>query len=186
MTTADSLTKYVEGASFDDTFSVPAKDSIEIPPSEEFLFTERNGDSINQTLRYRPNDDSITLDADLGQLLLFPPQPRPVKEYFKALQKWEGVVIEVGQDTFLAKLVPITGEASNQEADIYIEEVEQEDHVLIEPGAVFYWTIGYLDRPSGRLRASIIRFRRLPVWAKRELETVDAKTNELRELFDVQ
>jgi len=185
MTTVDSLTKDFDGAFFDDTFSVPAQDSIEIPPSEEFLVTERNGDSINQTLRYHPNDGSITLDADLGQLLLFPPEPRPVEEYFKALQKWEGVVIEVGQDTFLAKIVPI-GEGVEQEAEIYIEEVGQEDYVLIEPGAAFYWTIGYLDRPSGRLRASIIRFRRLPVWTKRDLEVADAKANELRELFDVQ
>jgi len=188
MITADSLTTVVEGVYSDETFSL--KDSIseeEQPrlPPEESLFTEQNSDSRDETLGYHLNGGSTTLDTDLGQLLFFPPQPRAVKEYFKALQKWKGVVVEVRQDTFLAQLVSID-ENSSQEAEIYIEEVGQEDRTLIESGAVFYWTIGYLNKPSGTLGASIIRFRRLPTWTKRELEVADAKANDLRELFDVQ
>lgn len=127
---------------------------------------------------------SSTLDIRSGELILFPPPSRPTREHFRALQKWEGYVIEVREDTFLARLVPIRGEGSDQDAEIYIEEVEEADRPLIEPGAVFYWSIGYLDKPSGRLRASIIRFRRLPAWTKRELESARAKVPELRRLFE--
>lgn len=188
MITTDSLTTVAEGEYFDETLtledSAKEEEKPRLPP-EESLFTEQNSDSRDGTLGYHLNGGSTTLDTDLGQLLFFPPQPRPVKEYFRALQKWKGVVVEVRQDTFLAQIVSID-ENSSQEAEIYIEEVGQEDQALIEPGAVFYWTIGYLNKASGTLRASIIRFRRLPTWTKRELEAADAKANELRELFDVQ
>lgn len=143
------------------------------------ILTEQWSESMERSLRIAQEI------SYLDQLPFLPAKPRPVKEHFKTLQKWEGVVIEVGQDTFLAKLVPIMGEGSEQEAEIYIDQVEKEDRVLIEPGAVFYWTIGYLNKPSGTLGTSIIRFRRLPTWSKRELEAADAKANELRELFDV-
>ena len=92
-------------------------------------------------------------------------------------------MIEVGPDTFLARLTRIVGEGPDQEAEIYLNEVEEEDHALIEPGAVFYWSIGYLDRPSGRIRASVVRFRRLPAWTRRQLEAARAEAAKLRDLL---
>jgi len=109
-----------------------------------------------------------------------------VSDTFRALQKWEGYVIDVYEDTFLARLIPIRGEGSDQNAEIYIEEVEPADRALIEPGAVFYWSIGYLDRPSGRHRDSFIRFRRLPAWSQSELEAVRREAKRLKELLDVE
>ena len=103
---------------------------------------------------------------------------------FRVIQKWEGCVIEVYEETFLARLVPIIGEGADQEAEIYIEEVDPADQVLIEPGAVFYWSIGYLDKPSGRHRESCIRFRRLPVWTQRRLKAAEKKAKVLQELLN--
>lgn len=151
----------------------------------ETVLSEPNRDTADRTDVSRVNGTSNSLRIQLGQILLSPPMLPKAREYFLAMQRWEGHVIDVGHDTFRARLVPIIGEGSDQEAEIYTQEVAADDRSLIELGAVFYWSIGYLDKPSGRLRASIIRFRRLPVWSKRELENADAKADKLRGLLDV-
>lgn len=138
----------------------------------------------NQTQVDSFNGESISIDINLENLLLIPPLPRQAREYFNVKQKWEGYVLEVSQDVFLARLMPIVGEGSDMEAEIYLEEVDAEDHKLVEPGAVFYWSIGYLIKPSGRYRASLIRFRRLPPRSKRDLDNARLKAVELMSLFD--
>jgi hypothetical protein len=130
------------------------------------------------------SEGSGTLDA-AGDLLTFPPTPRPLREDFNALQKWEGYVTEVGDDVFQARLIPIMGQGSEQEAEIYITEVSKGDRAMIKPGAVFYWSIGYLEKPSGRIRASVIRFRRLPKWTAKEIEVAENRAKALKELLSV-
>lgn len=129
---------------------------------------------------------TTNLGADRRAVVLQLPCLPPVKEFFKALQKWEGHVLEVTDDSFLARLVTIEGEGPAQEVEIPLEELEQEDRKLVEPGAVFYWSIGYLDRPSGRLRASQIRFRRLPAWSSRELARARIEAKELGGLLGIE
>lgn len=189
MTTSSNPLTYVVETPADDSFGLPPYEGEEslVPLPEEFL-TEPNLDDVaNQTLRDQGNgNDSNTRDTRLGDLPFDLPLPRPPQIFFNALQKWEGVVTEVRQDTFLSRLVPMVGEGSDQEAEIYVEEIDQEDRELIELGAVFYWTIGYLDRPSGRMRASAIRFRRLPVWTRRELQIAKIEAAKLKSLLDVE
>lgn len=160
-------------------------DWYSLPPVEELL-TLPNLETANQTQVVHVNGSSSTFGITLEPLSLFPPGMIPAREYFRAIQKWEGHVTRVGQDTFHARLVPIKGVGSDQEAEIYLDEIKEEDHSLIELGAVFYWSIGYLDRPSGRLRASLIRFRRLPVWTKREIKKATARATKLKDLFDAE
>jgi len=123
--------------------------------------------------------------ADVGTYELIPePKASPVREFFTALQKWECYVLAVKGDTFLARLHPLLGEGLDQEAEIYLEEVSEEDRPLIQLGAVFYWSIGYLERPSGRLRSSVIKFRRLPTWTNHDLGEAKKEIGRLRGLFD--
>jgi hypothetical protein len=153
--------------------------------TEEIVYAP-NYDDADQTVVRSGNGASDGLRIDLGQFLLSLPPSSDGLEYFRAIQKWEGHVIQVGKDSFSARLIPIAGEGPDQEAEIYMEEVAPDDRSLVEPGAVFYWSIGYLDKPSGtRLRASVLRFRRLPVWTQRELENATIKADELRDLLDV-
>ncbi|MER8013329.1 hypothetical protein [Streptomyces griseoluteus] len=78
-------------------------------------------------------------------------------------ESWEGVVEEVFSTYFLAQLASQTMPEVHEWAEIRIEEVSPADLELLREGAIFYWSIGYRDLPSGqRVRASIIRFRRLP------------------------
>jgi hypothetical protein len=144
-----------------------------------------NSDEGNQTQIDILNGESYTLDINLPQPLLSPPSLVDRREYFHVTQKWEGYVIEVRQDVFLARLIPIKGEGSELEAEIYLEDVELPDHALVEPGAVFYWSIGYFIKPSrNRIKASQIRFQLLPPRTKGELEKARARAAKLINLFD--
>lgn len=95
----------------------------------------------------------------------------------------EGYVIDVNEEVFQARLVPIIGQVDEQEAEIYISEVTEEDRSMVKPEAVFYWSIGYLEKLSGRSRKSIIRFRRLPKWTTREIHTAEKRVNDLKDLL---
>lgn len=133
-----------------------------------------------------PDVGSSSVTANLPNFVSPTPRLGRAKEHFNALQKWVGVILSVERDVFAARLTPVVGEGPDQEAEIYLNEIVEEDHDLIQPGAVFYWSIGYLDRPSGRVRASVIRFRRLPAFTNTDIEAAHATASELRGLLNDQ
>jgi len=107
-----------------------------------------------------------------------------VKSDFKLLQLWEGRVDEVANDTFIATIFDKTNlQGSPEQVSISIEDVEPEDQVLLRPGAVFYWSIGYANYTRGpRLRTSRIRFRRL-VTPRRKLIEHKVAAKKLADFF---
>lgn len=89
---------------------------------------------------------------------------------FQVLQKWEGTVLEVEGGILYARLKDLTQDSPNEEVEIELEEVLSDDRSLVQPGASFYWSIGYLHKSHGqRLRASEIRFRRIPGWTEDDI-----------------
>jgi hypothetical protein len=114
----------------------------------------------------------------------FLPKARRVAT-FRTLQKWEGYVLSVGEDSFWARLVDLRHQESDSEAEILLEEVSLPDRDLVTPGAVFYWSIGYHDEPSGqRTRSSVVRFRRLPAWGERDLRAVQEEASQTEATLD--
>jgi hypothetical protein len=97
------------------------------------------------------------------------------------LQAWEGAVLNVGVDSFTARLVDTAGEHPDEEIDLSKDELSPFDLDLLEPGAIFYWTIGYRQQlPVGaRERVSRIRFRRLPAWSNAELTVARERADDL-------
>ena len=87
---------------------------------------------------------------------------------FVVLQSWEGYVLEVKQDSFVARLIDQSGQDDDEEAEIFLEEVDPGDRGLVTPGGYFYWSIGYRDGRRGRERVSVIRFRRLPAFTEQD------------------
>ncbi|MFI5198060.1 MAG: hypothetical protein ACHQJD_05535 [Thermoanaerobaculia bacterium] len=63
-----------------------------------------------------------------------------------------------------------------------MDEVAPDDHVLVEPGAVFYWTIAYEHRPYRR-RTSELRFRRMPRWSVKDIARLEAEAAKLERLY---
>lgn len=106
----------------------------------------------------------------------------PEQDSYILLQKWQGVVKNVGEESFLAELRDLTSERPEEEAEFPIDEIPNPDRELIAVGAVFYWCIGYLDTLNGqRIRASEIRFRRVPAWTKKEIERARSQAIKLRD-----
>ena len=103
---------------------------------------------------------------------------------FEVLQKWEGIVLDVLDDSFTARLIDLTLQGFDEEAEFALEEIDEGDKPLLKPGAIFYWNIGYSDSPSGRARVSIIRFRRLPIWRSEELERAKHDAERLSDLLE--
>ncbi len=143
------------------------------------LTTRPNREHTDQTQTEQCTGSSTSIRIDLARYRPLPMFAPPLRESFLDLQKWEGHVLDVLKETFLARLIVTQGEGPDQEAEIYLEEVDEDDRRLIQPGAIFYWTVGYLDRPSGRMRASILRFRRLPRWTTDDLMRAEAEAEHL-------
>ena len=82
-----------------------------------------------------------------------------------ALQEWEGYVVEIGEDEFVARLVDLTAGMpyETDEATIPIEEISEQDAEKMSEGDIFRWVIGYERSASGtKRRVSQIVFRDLP------------------------
>ncbi len=157
----------------------------DIRPSE--MLSIPNLDELNSATMVDRNRSSDALNINPGTHLFSELTNNNLEERFKTLQKWEGVVDCKNGDTFVARLKSIKGDSDQKEteAEIFIDDVPQNDRKYVEPGAVFYWSIGYQDKRSGqRMRGSIIRFRRLTSWTKKNIVNAERKMVEIRELID--
>jgi hypothetical protein len=112
------------------------------------------------------------------------PGPRHSQETFRALQEWEGTVLERRQGAIRVRLADKTNSGREEEAEIRLDEISPQDRDLVKPGGVFYWIIGYHDSATGqRSRQSIVVFRRLPAWTQRELQDIQEKVRNQKTLF---
>lgn len=100
------------------------------------------------------------------------------------LQQWQGTVVEILTDEFVAITRDVKPGFPEEQVTLLLEDVPLADRALVEPGAVFYWTISYEEDEYGtRTRSSRLRFRRLPAWSRRDLERVKREAAELSEFF---
>jgi hypothetical protein len=110
------------------------------------------------------------------------------REHLVVLQDWEGVVEDVRNDDFFARLRDRTS-GSNfdaEAAEIPISEVDADDLPLLKPGAIFYLTIYRRILESGRHeRATRMFFRRLPAWTPSMLQSVKERADRWKNFFSV-
>lgn len=161
----------------------PVSEDLLVDPKniDDILVLGTSGDSSSATLGAREEASSRSASAFIGESQT-PLVRLPIvgitetlePESFQVLQQWEGYVLEVKDKQFIGRLVDKNNKENDLETEFSMDEIDQEDHYLVQEGAVFYWHMGYLDRRSGRLSVSNIRFRRIPTWSKKELDA--AKT----------
>lgn len=115
------------------------------------------------------------------QLPEFASRPRSRHRPFVAAQEWEGHVVDVSDQTFTARLMDVTAgvELDREEADFLISDLDESDHDLLVPGAVFRWSIGYLRNGTTKIRGSQIVFRRLPKWQAIDVDQGKNRAEEL-------
>ena len=121
---------------------------------------------------------SVQEDASRAPVVWIPVAPLD-RDRFDVLQKFEGTVVSLTGDSFVARLEDKTNPGPEEEAEIPLAEVMPGDRELVKPGAVFYWVIGYRRTVHGQLsRSSVIRFQRMPPWSSADAErsTEAAKT----------
>jgi hypothetical protein len=99
------------------------------------------------------------------------------------LERWDGVVISVGETAFRARLLDEKTGTPRVEADIFISEVAPQDRAMLVGGSVFYWHIGYRDPDGDHERISRIRFRRLPPKTAADLRRAERRATEIRGKF---
>ena len=90
-----------------------------------------------------------------------------------ALQEWEGYVVEIKEDVFMARLVDLTARKryESDEVTIPLEELSESDIAKMVVGSIFRWVIGYECSPEGtRKRVSQIVFRDLPRMTEGDLQ----------------
>ena len=125
-------------------------------------------------------EPSSTATGAVAPSIIRLPTPVVDLQKFGKLQEWEGEVVSVSGNEFVAYLHDLTQESPREEASFQIDEVSEEDRTLIRTGAVFYWIIGYKTARGQRTTESFLRFRRLPAWSKRDLDRRDERAAVLR------
>lgn len=113
--------------------------------------------------------DTLPIDTE-GDQLRVPVVDTKERPYYLPEISWEGMVLKVNDDSFVARLTNIDDPSEQEEAEILNKYVsDQDDLKLIAPGAIFFWSIA--SRVKGRRsdQYSTIMFRRLPVWSRHEL-----------------
>jgi len=106
------------------------------------------------------------------------------QDQYQVRRRWRGVVQEISEDSFDAEIFDQDHADSPREAaEFSMEDVDLGDLSLVQPGAVFYWMVGYVTTRGTRRTFSEIRFRRLPVWTRAELAKLE-EPSDVDDLFD--
>ena len=158
----------------DEVEQSPLASPLALPPVREnpMRVEQRHAVETSASTGWEMRSDTFVVDRMKVLMGWTPPPSRytllrnwasPPSRY-TLLRNWEGYVEEVREDSFIARLIDLNDQGQqDQEAEIYRSEVTDDDQPLLEPGAVFYWMLGYRDGPNGqRSRVSEVRFRRLP------------------------
>lgn len=148
---------------------------IELLRDYEEIIPHRNG------YPNKENTESINKYNEKIKALKFSPDHKPSKTAsFQCLQKWEGTIIEINEETFTAKLNDLTKKNPTEIAEFFIKDISEDDKLLLQTGAIFYWYVGYTKSIQGQLtRGYSIRFRRIPVWTEKEITQAKLESKNL-------
>ena len=144
------LNTYLTGQQNETVSTPPWVDSpramvyLEPPPADQDINEESSCSSTAHSAR----------DV-LRNVAMVPLIPRVTKgngSTFQILQVWEGTVIEILDDVFVASLSDKTKPSNPDErVEFAYSELKEDDKRLVSPGSVFYWTVGREITPAGQL-----------------------------------
>lgn len=107
----------------------------------------------------------------------------------QAISEWEAVVESVDNYGFKCRLLATKhGAAASEDLQLtefsYDDLASDDDHSLVMPGAVLYWTVGRARNAAGTVaNVSLLRVRRLPDLGRAEKMRVDSEAAELLRLL---
>jgi hypothetical protein len=108
------------------------------------------------------------------------------RKFSKKVQKWKGIVIDILDDHFEAKLFDLTNRSNIYEiGELDIEDISPDDKQLLKEGSIFYWTVGHFMDNGQITKRSELRFQRLITLDDNDMEdiflSVDKKFSKLKE-----
>ena len=193
LSTNDTKTTESEGSDAQAGVNVVSEENIQEGDLLSIASTGMEGDSSANLMNGSANTFSVpTTRSEIGKSIsdrrVIPfPQKSYFHDSFVSLQKWEGVVLSLGEDTFTAKLVDSTDTSRPAEiTELALEDVQEYELEMVKPGAIFILTIGYhISKSRQKRRQTHLLFRRLPVWQERDLQKALEKANRFIEKMHV-
>lgn len=135
--------------------------------------------TVDQT-REKQNE-SFIIPKNIGKFSI------STKNYFNNTQRWIGHIVELHKETFTAKLEDLSSPLTYEYAEFDYKEVPPDDSEYISVGNVFYWSVGYNVSNGQVLKASVIKFQRLPYYdmaeQNRKVKIIDAAVDNVDELL---
>jgi len=119
---------------------------------------------------------------------LKPQEGARFSEKLHILMDWEGVVDEVRNQEFTARLLDrrSSSKVDTEYAEIPLTEVQADDRQLVQPGAIFYLTVYRVTSAVGQSeRSTRLYFRRLPAWTRTMLASADKRAERWKRSFGV-
>jgi len=162
-----------------------SRTSVPAPKDDFDTFTPEDLDTssflpIPDVPVHNPASETQSFPTDDGPVFFL--RPKRVQRFFLPEVSWEGVVLKVLEDAFIARLVDMNDPSKYEEAEIVNTSVsDQSDLELIKPGAIFFWSIGRRIEGHRSEQISLIQFRRLPVWTKKEIQHSKQESTEVME-----
>lgn len=125
------------------------------------------------------------IDGKQGTASLYEFKAKPFPILNKLIAEWQGRVVSIHEDYFVAEVNGLTGEGVEgvvEEAIIPSEDVQEQDASQFRVGAFFRLCINYQTLPNRRkVRTTTIIFRRLPAYSASELRAADERAKQLFE-----
>ena len=143
-------------------------------------YSKEDVESVNQQINAEPNNTKTEKKADntiktevntLRKIDIEVPYTHvnnrfnifKKKVYTKNNKTWKGVITDINYPIFKAKLYDLDNHSGTYEiASFNIKtDITEQDHELIDLGAIFYWSIGNIIQNKTQTKRSEIRMRRL-------------------------
>ncbi len=141
----------------------------------------------------RTDSKSIGITPGYSNVVVLPARVdvSRTRDVVEVKEKLEGVVDVVCKDYFVARTASMMRNGERQLyqekelVEIGFENLSEDDLGLVEPGAVFYWSVGLRKTKFGTVsHFSTIRFRRMPLFSRRDLQEAKKASEDLiEELF---
>lgn len=147
-----------------------------LTPSPTLLPEVGNKASSMSTLQVNRVQDSVQ-KLQMAKATAPVGNPQPLAS-FKSLESWDGRVIEVDEKNrkFTAFVVSEKNPSQRESAEFTFDEISDDDKFLVKSGGMFYWSVGYqINEFGGRSTASVLRFKRIRHWTRKELELANER-----------
>ncbi|WP_324066987.1 MAG: hypothetical protein RSE15_07065 [Flavobacterium sp.] len=107
------------------------------------------------------------------------------KKYSKKIQNWKGVVTNLEEETFTARLIDLTFGGTDEIVEFELNDISPDDMNLLDIGAVFYWSVGHYMENGQSVKRSDVRFQRLILLDEEDIEStklnIELKYSKLKE-----